>query len=133
MSASGATFQVWMRKFLNNSVLCANSTVPAYEAARLMENLNSSAILVLKDQIPVGIVTNKDLTEKIIAHSYPLDTPIRRIMSSPLISISPETELRDAAELMASKKIRKLPIIRENSVVGMVVASDVSMNVPNPS
>ena len=118
---------------MDNSVLSANSTVPAYEAAKLMENLNSSALLVLENQVPIGIVTDKDLTVKIIAHSYPLDTPIRRIMSSPLISITPETDLNTAVEIMTSKKIRKLPIISENNVVGMVIASDVSMNVPNPS
>ena len=133
MSASGATVQLWMRKFTDNSVLSANSTVPAYEAARLMENLNSSAILVLENQIPIGIVTNKDLSEKIIAHSYPLDTPIRRIMSSPLIFITPETDLSVASEIMASKKIRKLPIIKENNVVGMVIASANSESLPNSS
>ena len=133
MSASGATVQLWMRKFTDNSVPSANSTVPAYEAARLMENLNSSAILVLENQIPIGIVTNKDLSEKIIAHSYPLDTPIRRIMSSPLIFITPETDLSVASEIMASKKIRKLPIIKENNVVGMVIASANSESLPNSS
>ncbi len=133
MNASGASLQLWMRKFSDNSIPSVNSSVPAFEAAKLIENLNSGAILVLENQIPVGIVTNKDLAIKIIAHSYPMDTPIRRIMSTPLISISPETELSTAAQLMISNKIRKLPIIRDNNVVGIVTASEISLDNPDSS
>ena len=133
MAASSATLQLWIRKLMDDSVLSVNSAVPAYEAAKLMENSDSGAILVLENQVPVGIVTNKDLTVKIIAHSYPSDTPIRRIMSTPLISITPETKMTSAAELMATKKIRKLPIISEDKVIGIVIASDVSISVPYPA
>jgi CBS domain-containing protein len=130
MNATSTTLQLWIQKLLDDSVLSVNSTVPAYEAAKLMENSKAGAIIVLENQAPVGIVTNRDFTEKIIAHSYPVDTPIRRIMSSPLISINPETEINTAAELMASKKIRKLPIINNDEVVGMIIASDVSLTIP---
>ena len=84
----------------------------------------------IENQTPVGMVTNRDFTEKIIAHSYPADTPIRRIMSTPLIFINPETEINTAAELMASKNIRKLPIISGDVVIGMVIASDVALAIP---
>lgn len=125
------TLQLWKKEHMNNSVLSVNSNVPAVEAAKLMENSTTGAIIVLENQIPVGIVTNKDLTIKIIAHSYPADTPIRRIMSSPLISINPETEMNNAAELMSSNKIRKLPIIDNDEVVGIVIASDISLPLQN--
>jgi CBS domain-containing protein len=121
------TLRLWIEKLLDDSVLSINSSVPAYEAAKLMENSKAGAVVVLENQVPVGLVTNRDLTIKIIAHSYPSDTPIRRIMSTPLISINPETEINDAAELMASKQIRKLPIISDDKVIGIVIASDVSL------
>jgi len=130
MNATSNTLQLWIKKLLDDSVLSVNSTVPAYEAAKLMESSKAGAIIVLENQAPVGIVTNRDFTEKIIAHSYPVDTPIRRIMSSPLISINPETEINTAAELMTSKKIRKLPIISNDEVIGMVIASDVALSLP---
>jgi len=125
------TLQLWIKEHMGNSVLSVNSNVPAVEAAKLMENSTSGAIIVLENQIPVGIVTNKDLTIKIIAHSYPADTPIRRIMSSPLISINSKTEMNMAAELMSSNKIRKLPIIDDDEVVGIVIASDISLPLQN--
>ncbi len=132
MNATSTALQLWIKELLDNSVLSVNSTVPAYEVAKLMENSKAGAIVVLENQVPVGLVTNKDLTVKIIAHSYPSDTPIRRIMSTPLIFINPETEINTAAELMASKKIRKLPIISDDKVIGIIIASDISLKISDP-
>jgi len=126
MDKAGKSTQLWIKKILDDSIMSVNSTVSAYDVAKLMENSKSGAIVVLENQVPVGIVTNKDLTIKIIAHSYPFDTPVKRIMSTPLISITPETEMSIAQEIMTSKKIRKLPIIRNDEVIGIVIASDVS-------
>jgi len=131
MNATSTALRLWIEELLDVSVLSVNSTVPAYEAAKLMENSKAGAIVVLENQVPVGLVTNRDLTVKIIAHSYPSDTPIRRIMSTPLIFINPETEINTAAELMASKKIRKLPIISNDKVIGIVIASDITLKIPD--
>ncbi|MFB5603391.1 MAG: cyclic nucleotide-binding/CBS domain-containing protein [Candidatus Nitrosomaritimum aestuariumsis] len=118
--------QLWIEKVMDDSVLSVNSTVSSYDAAKLMEESKAGAIVVLENQIPTGIVTNTDLAVKIIAHSYPIDTPIRRIMSSPLISISPETDMKTASELMTLRKIRKLPVIDNDQVIGMIVASKIA-------
>jgi len=126
MDSGNDPIQLWIKENMNSSVLSLHSTVPASDAAKLLEDSKTSAIVVLENQIPVGIVTNKDLMIKIVAHSYPLDTPLRRIMATPLISISPDTDIKEALELMASKKIRKLPVIDKDEVVGMIVASEIA-------
>jgi len=126
MASGNDPIQLWIKENMNSSVLSLHSTVPASDAAKLLEDSKTSAIVVLENQIPVGIVTNKDLMIKIVAHSYPLDTPLRRIMATPLISISPDTDIKEALELMASKKIRKLPVIDKDEVVGMIVASEIA-------
>ena len=126
MNATSSTMQLWIEKVMDDSILSVNSTVSSYDAAKLMEESKAGAIVVLENQIPTGIVTNTDLAVKIIAHSYPVDTPIRRIMSSPLISISPETDMKTASELMTLRKIRKLPVIDNDQVIGMIVASKIA-------
>jgi len=126
MASDSDPIQLWIKENMNSSVLSLHSTVPASDAAKLLEDSKTSAIVVLENQIPVGIVTNKDLMIKIVAHSYPLDTPLRRIMATPLISISPDTDIKEALELMASKKIRKLPVINNDEVVGMIIASEIA-------
>lgn len=123
--------QLWIEENLYDSVLSLNSSVPAYDAAKLLEESNTGGIVVLENQIPVGMVTNRDLMIKIIAHSYPLDTPIRRVMSTPLISINPHTDIKEALDLMTANNIRKLPIIENDEVVGMIVASKIALNMSN--
>ena len=129
MASDNDPIQLWIKENMNSSVLSLHSTVPASDAAKLLEDSKTSAIVVLENQVPVGIVTNKDLMIKIVAHSYPLDTPLRRIMATPLISISPDTDIKEALGLMAAKKIRKLPVIDKDEVVGMIVASEIASKI----
>ena len=129
MASDNDPIQLWIKENMNSSVLSLHSTVPASDAAKLLEDSKTSAIVVLENQVPVGIVTNKDLMIKIVAHSYPLDTPLRRIMATPLISISPGTDIKEALGLMAAKKIRKLPVIDKDEVVGMIVASEIASKI----
>ena len=131
MNSTSDTIQLWIRKNMHDTVLSLHSIVPASDAAKLLEDSKTNAIVVLENQIPVGMVTNKDLMIKIVAHSYPLDTPIRRVMSTPLISITPETDIEDALDLMISRKIRKLPVISKDEVVGIIIASEISTTANN--
>ena len=68
---------------MHNSVVSVNSSVTATDAAKMMEDTGVGAIVVLENNMPVGIITDRDFAIKIAAHSYPIDTPVSRIMSSP--------------------------------------------------
>ncbi|MGD1834626.1 MAG: cyclic nucleotide-binding/CBS domain-containing protein, partial [Nitrososphaeraceae archaeon] len=74
---------------------------------------------------PIGIITEKDITRKIVAEGKdPKTTPANEIMSKPLITIQPETPIYTAAELMIEYEIRRLPIVKDNQLLGIVTASD---------
>ena len=113
-----------VKQIMNRSVVSVNSSVTATDVARMMEDTGVGAVVVLENSIPVGIVTDRDFAIKIAAHSYPIDTPVRRIMSSPLISIDPESNLWVASDLMSTRNVRKLPVIDDDKVVGIVTSSD---------
>ncbi len=113
-----------VNQIMKNSILTIDSSVPAYEAAKMMEELNVGSLIVAENNIPVGIITDRDFAIKVTAHSYPRDTPIRRIMSSPIISVGPFDTLLVAAEIMSSRKLRKLPVIQDEQLVGMITATD---------
>jgi len=113
-----------VNQVMKNSILTIDSSVPAYEAAKMMEEANVGSLVVAENNVPVGIITDRDFAIKVTAHSYPRDTPIRRIMSSPIISVGPFDTLWVAAELMSSKKLRKLPVIQDQKVVGIITATD---------
>ncbi|MDH3853382.1 MAG: CBS domain-containing protein [Nitrosopumilus sp.] len=116
--------KTWVKQIMNNFVVSVDSSVPATDAAKMMEDTGVGSVVVLDNNLPVGIVTNRDFAIKITAHSYPIDTPVRRIMSSPLISIDPDSDLWVASDLMSTRNVKKLPVIDDDKVVGMLTSSD---------
>lgn len=113
-----------VKQIMNNSIVSVDSSVTATNAAKMMEDVGVGAIVVLENNLPVGIVTDRDFAIKITAHSYPIDTPVRRIMSSPLISIDSNSNLWVASDLMSTRNVRKLPVIDDGRVVGILTSSD---------
>jgi len=113
-----------VKDVMTNSVVSIDSTVTATDAAKMMEDVGVGAIVVLENNLPVGIITDRDFVIKITAHSYPIDTPVRRMMSSPLISIDPNSDLWIASDLMSTRNVKKLPVIEDDKVVGILTSSD---------
>ncbi|QLH03312.1 signal transduction protein [Nitrosopumilus cobalaminigenes] len=116
--------KTWVKQIMSNSIVSVDSSVTATNAAKMMEDTGVGAVVVLENNLPVGIVTDRDFAIKITAHSYPIDTPVRRIMSSPLISIDSNSDLWIASDLMSSRNVRKLPVIDDDKVVGILTSSD---------
>ncbi len=116
--------KTWVKQIMSTSVLSVDSSVTATNAAKMMEDAGVGSVVVLENNLPVGIITDRDFAIKITAHSYPIDTPIRRIMSSPLISIDPNSDLWIASDLMSTRNVRKLPVIEDDKVVGILTSSD---------
>jgi CBS domain-containing protein len=79
-------------------------------------------------EVPIGIVTERDIVRRVVAKKMPLDTKISEIMSKTLITVDPGTSLKEAARLMSSNKIRRLPVLEQNRLVGIVVAADFVRN-----
>ena len=125
MNSESLMQKIRINKIMNNSIVSVDSSVSATDAAKMMEDTNVGAVIVLENGSPIGIVTDRDFAIKITAHSYPIDTPVRRIMSSPLISIDSSSDLWTASDLMSSRNVRKLPVIDDDKVVGIITSSDI--------
>jgi signal-transduction protein with cAMP-binding, CBS, and nucleotidyltransferase domain len=82
------------------------------------------SILVKKDGVPSGIITDRDFAIKIAAHGVSMDTPVEKIASFPLQTINSTDSIIDAAKGMADKKIRKLAVVEEGKVVGIITSTD---------
>ena len=94
-------------------------------AAKMMEDAKVGAVIVMENHTPIGIVTDRDFAIKIVAHAYQITTPVKQIMSSPLFSISSDESVRTAADLMHDRGIRKLPVMDNENVVGIITATDI--------
>jgi CBS domain-containing protein len=89
-----------------------------------METSKVKAVVVVENDTLVGIVTDRDYTIKIGSHAYPIDTPISRLMSYPLISIDQDCEIPVALKVMEKNKINKLPVTSNEKITGIVSMSD---------
>ena len=107
--------------------LSLESTATASDAAKIMETRNLEAVVVIENKKLVGIITDRDYTIKLGSHAYPIDTPINRLMSYPLISINQDAEISVARSLMEKNKIKRLPVVCDNTVLGMVTMSDLDI------
>jgi CBS domain-containing protein len=99
-----------------------------FDAAVLMSSHMGGCLIVMDGDVPVGIVTERDFVRRVVAKKLPLDTKISEIMSKPLVTVDADASLRDAARIMASNKIRRLAVLDQNKLVGIVVAADFVRN-----
>jgi len=110
---------------MTKSVISVDATLTVNETAKMMEDAKVGAVIVMEDNAPIGIVTDRDFAVKVAAHAYQITEPVKQIMSSPLFSINSDETVRTAADLMHERKIRKLPVIDDGKVVGIITATDI--------
>ena len=97
------------------------------EAAEVMNRFEIGSIIVVKKGMATGIITERDLLKHIVAKERNAkNIRARDIMSTPLVSITCETELEKAALLMFQKKIKKLPVVDQERLVGIISLTDIA-------
>ena len=110
---------------MTKSVISVDVTITVNEAAKMMEDAKVGAVIVMENNLPVGIVTDRDFSVKVVSHAYQITAPVKQIMSSPLVSINSDETVRMAADLMHDRRIRKIPVIDDGKVVGIITATDI--------
>ncbi|WP_105318223.1 DUF294 nucleotidyltransferase-like domain-containing protein [Thermus tenuipuniceus] len=96
------------------------------EAARKMRQEGISSLLVEGE--PPGILTDRDLRNRVLAEGRPPSTPVGKVMTSPLFSLPAETPVYEALAAMVERGIHHLPLTEEERVVGVVTHTDLLMN-----
>lgn len=97
------------------------------DAAKIMDEKDFGSLPIEEDGKVIGIITERDVLRKIVAKGKdPKTTPVKDIMTSPIITIGPENSVEEANEIMTSKNIRRLPVEENGKVIGMITLKDVS-------
>jgi CBS domain-containing protein len=117
-----------IKDIMTKNVISIDAHNSVFEAAELMSSHQVGCLVIMDGEVPIGIVTERDIVRRVVAKKVPLGTKISEIMSKSLITIDPDASLKDAARLMSSNKIRRLPVLEKNRLVGIVVASDLVRN-----
>lgn len=101
-----------------------DSSTSIRDAAKLMDEKNIGCIIVTKNQLPIGILTERDFVKRIASKEKPLTAPLEDVMSSPLIEIEPNETVWEAAQIMKVNNIHKLPVRKDNQIIGIVTTTD---------
>ncbi|MFN3654058.1 MAG: cyclic nucleotide-binding/CBS domain-containing protein [Candidatus Nitrosotenuis sp.] len=109
---------------MKKSVISIDSSMTVQDAAKMMDDASIGAIVVIENGIAIGIITERDITRRIVAKGKPLTTNVKDAMSSPLIVINPDDSVWEAAQLMKTRKIHRLPAVKDNRLVGIITTSD---------
>jgi CBS domain-containing protein len=93
-------------------------------ALKKLVKKNIGCAVVVERKKPVGIVTERDISRKIAKSTKVLKSQVKRVMSSPLVTVTPRTPIDKALYLMLKHGIRRLPVIEEEKLVGLVSERD---------
>jgi CBS domain-containing protein len=100
--------------------------VSVYEALTLMADKNVGALMVLEAGRLTGIISERDYARKVILKGKSsLTTPVREIMTNKVYWVHPETTIEECMALMTDKRIRHLPVLVEDQLVGIVSIGDI--------
>ena len=96
------------------------------DAARLMESTDVGSLPVVDGGTPVGIVTDRDIAIRVVAQAKdPTRTTVGEIATAQPYYAAPDQDLDEALELMAYRKVRRLPVVDDGQLVGMLAQADV--------
>ena len=101
----------------------------AEEAARTMKSEDIGSLPIVEGDRLVGVVTDRDLTIRILAEGKSVDTTVGEIASKDVVTIDPQQSLEEAARLMAEHQVRRLPVTEEDGkLVGILAQADVAQS-----
>ena len=117
-----------VKELMNPSVVTIEPTASAALAARLISRHNVGALPVCgADRRLRGMVTDRDIVLRCVAaEEDPAQTPVKDIMSRNCAVVSPDDDAREATRLMAARQVRRLPVLEDGRVVGMVSLGDLA-------
>jgi len=116
-----------IKDIMSKSIISANSEQSAYEVARMMREHDVGAVPVFEKDVIAGIVTDRDIVLRCVAAGKnPIECSVSEIMSGGAVSVTPNQSVGDAAKIMAVVKIRRLPVIENGKLTGMLSFGDIA-------
>lgn len=117
--------EVTIRDIMSINPVMISKKASVMDAAREMKGDGVGSIIIVDNGKPVGIVTESDILRKVVAEGkYPSKISVEEIMSCPPVTISPEAKIEEAIKIMGANKIRRLPVVENEKLVGMVTQRD---------
>jgi CBS domain-containing protein len=128
MKRKGGTMAKSVRDAMTEDPRSIGASASVVEAARLMRDEHIGSLPITDDEQLVGMITDRDITTRVVAEAAdPGMTSVGDVCSRDLISVDPDKDLEDALELMARHQVRRLPVVENGRLVGIVAQADIAL------
>jgi len=120
-----------VRDIMSKDVKVVRPDTTVKEVVATMNKFRIGSIIVVQGERPVGIITERDILMRLVEQCLAPEALVaRQVMTSPVITISENASIDEAAKLMAKKRIRKLPVMSNDKLVGVVTFTDIAFKMP---
>jgi len=127
----GIRVRVLVGDIMTKSLITLPDNSNAKKVAVAMSGNDIGSVIITKDGHPVGIITERDMVERVIARDLkPESTLAKSIMSSPVSVIDPKAEVMEAARKMAKLRIRRLVVVERGEMTGIITSRDILSTAP---
>ena len=109
---------------MKKKVISIDETKTIKEAASLMNKAKIGSIIITKDDIPAGILTERDFVTKIAVEEIPLSVSLSQVMIKPLLVVALNQTVWEAAEIMKNMEVHRLAVQEGGKIIGMVSTTD---------
>jgi CBS domain-containing protein len=117
-----------VREIMTTDVATATPETTLEDIATMMRDEDTGAIPVLDDDELVGIITDRDIVIRCIAEGKdPVETTVEDVLSDGLETIEPDSGIDEAREIMSRRQIRRLPVVEDGELVGMLSIGDIAV------
>jgi len=116
-----------VKDIMTKDVVTIDGDKKVLDAARIMKDRHIGCLIVTLGKVPIGIITERDLVSRVLAEPFdPSKVLVKDIMTTPIFTISSEETLEKAAEIMVKYQIRRLPVVDNDKLVGIITANDLA-------
>jgi len=115
-----------LRDIMTEDVQTVTMDDNVYEVALKMKEYDVGAIPVVRGSHAVGIITDRDLVVRGLANRKPGSATVQEVMTTDLITATPDTSVEEAAQIMSENQIRRLLVVEEGNLVGIVALKDLT-------
>jgi CBS domain-containing protein len=118
-----------VRDAMTENPSSVDASASVVEAAKMMRDQQVGSLPVTDGDNVVGMITDRDITTSVVAEAAdPEKTSVGDVSSGDAISIEPDKDLEDALQLVASNQVRRLPVVEDGKLVGIVAQADIALN-----
>ena len=116
---------MFVRDIMSVNVITMSPDATVFDVAKSMSKMDVGSIIITDQEHPLGIITESDIVRRVIADEKdPKITAAREIMSSPIIHVEPGTALTEAMRVMARSNIRRVAVLKNDSLAGIITSRD---------